>query len=217
MFLHSLIKSRPHLVMAIVFGVAVGWLWPGQHAWLQRALIGWNAGVWPYLASMGWLMVRASPDKVRTIASREDENAGLVLTTLLVAALFSVSAIVSELARLDHPSPHELAERYAFTALTVIGSWLLVGVLFTLHYARLFYRSPGGKPPLRFPDEKVQPDYWDFLYFSFTIGVAVQTSDVQIASRSLRKVALAQSVLAFFFNLAILGLSVNIAASLING
>jgi uncharacterized membrane protein len=216
MFVQSLIKSRPHLTLAIAVGVAVGWFWPGQHGWLQRTLIGWNGGVWPYLMTMTWMMVRASPHKVRMIAGREDENAGLILGTLLFGALLSVTAIVTELARLDHPSPHVLAQRYGFTALTVVGSWLLVGVLFTFHYAHLYYRTPGGKPPLRFPDEKLQPDYWDFLYFSFTIAVAVQTSDVAIASRAVRKVALAQSVLAFFFNLAILGLSINIAASLIN-
>jgi uncharacterized membrane protein len=94
-------------------------------------------------------------------------------------------------------------------------------VLFCFHYAHLYYRSPQGRLPLRFPDEdlepgRLEPNYWDFLYFSFTIAVAVQTSDVTVMSRSMRKLVLGQSVLAFFFNLAILGLSINIAASLVN-
>jgi uncharacterized membrane protein len=216
MFLSNLIRNRPHLALAILFGLAVGLLWPGEHGWLQRTLIGWDGGVWPYLVSMAWLMMRADHRKVRAIASKEDENAGLVLSTLLVAALLSVTAIVKELAGLDHPSAHELARRYAFTALTVVGSWLLVGVLFTFHYAHLYFRAPQDQPPLRFPEDNLEPDYWDFLYFSFTIAVAAQTADVSVQSRLLRKLVLGQSVLAFFFNLAILGLSINIAASVIN-
>jgi uncharacterized membrane protein len=72
------------------------------------------------------------------------------------------------------------------------------------------------QPPLTFPEPQLQPDYWDFLYFAFTISVAVQTSDVTVRSRQMRQIVLGQSVLCFFFNLAILGLSINIAASLIN-
>jgi len=66
-----------------------------------------------------------------------------------------------------------------------------------------------------FPDNDAEHDYWDFLYFSFTIAVASQTSDVMVCSREARRTALAQSILSFFFNAAVLGLSVNIAAGLL--
>lgn len=214
--LHHLIRNRPHLTLAIALGAAVGLLWPDSHPWLRRALVGWNAGVWSYLLGMGWMMLRADPGRVRMIAGREDENAGIVLFTLVLGALLSLYAIVSELAHMDHLPPDQVAMRYAFTALTVIGSWLLVGVLFCFHYAHLYYRAPADSRPLRFPDEGLEPDYWDFLYFSFTIAVAVQTSDVTVMSRPMRKLVLGHSVLAFFFNVLILGLSVNIAASLVN-
>ena len=68
--------------------------------------------------------------------------------------------------------------------------------------------------PLSFPNEDL-PDYWNFLYFSFTVAVAAQTSDVAIASRNTHKVVLLQSILSFIFNVAIIGLCINIAASLI--
>jgi uncharacterized membrane protein len=214
--LHRIIRSRPHLTLAIALGTAVALLWPHFHPWLRRALIGWNAGVWSYLLSMMWLMGTADHDKVRRIAGREDESAGLVLFTMVVGVVLSLYAIVSELARMDHVPPDQVALRYAFTALTVIGSWLLVGVLFCFHYAHVYYRAPGDSPPLRFPEEGLEPDYWDFLYFSFTIAVAVQTSDVSVTSRTMRKLVLGHSVLAFFFNLLILGLSINIAAGFVN-
>jgi len=215
-FLRHLIHNRPHLTLAIALGAAVGLLWPESHPWLRRALVGWNAGVWSYLLGMGWMMLRADHHKVRRIASRDDESAGTVLFSLVVGAMLSLYAIVSELAHMDHLPANKVALHYAFTALTVIGSWLLVGVLFCLHYAHLYYRAPAGKRPLRFPDEGLEPDYWDFLYFSFTIAVAVQTSDVSVMTRPMRKLVLGHSVLAFFFNVLILGLSVNIAASLVN-
>jgi len=96
----------------------------------------------------------------------------------------------------------------------VIGSWLLIGVIFSVHYARLYYTWQGKEPALRFAEGLLTPNYWDFLYFSFTIGVAVQTSDVGVATRSLRKVVLGQSLIGFLFNTAILGFSINIAAGL---
>jgi uncharacterized membrane protein len=219
--LHRFIRSRPHLSLAIALGAVVGLAVPNSHAWLRRALVGWNAGVWVYLLGMAWLMTRADHRKVRDIAGRQDESAGLVLFTLVAGALLSLYAIVSELTRMDHMPADQVALRYAFTALTVIGSWLLVGVLFCFHYAHLYYRAPKDRLPLRFPEEEpqsggIEPDYWDFLYFSFTIAVAVQTSDVAVTSRAMRKLVLGHSVLAFFFNLLILGLSINIAASLVN-
>jgi uncharacterized membrane protein len=214
--LHRFIRSRPHLTLAIAFGAVVGLAWPDSHPWLRRALIGWNAGVWIYLFGMGWLMLRADQRKVREIAGRQDESAGLVLFTLVVGAMLSLYAIVSELTRMGQVPADQVALRYAFTALTVIGSWLLVGVLFCFHYAHLYYHAPAGRAPLRFPDQDLEPDYWDFLYFSFTIAVAVQTSDVAVTSRTMRKLVLGHSVLAFFFNLLILGLSINIAAGLLN-
>ena len=104
---------------------------------------------------------------------------------------------------------------YGVTGLTVIGSWLLIGVIFSVHYARLYYTWDGKEPALRFAEGLKKPDYWDFLYFSFTIGVAVQTADVGVATRDIRKIVLAQSLIGFLFNTAILGFSINIAAGLV--
>ena len=89
-------------------------------------------------------------------------------------------------------------------------------MIFSVHYARLFYTWDGKDLALRFAEELQTPNYWDFLYFSFTISAAVQTSDVGVATRDLRKIVLAQSLIGFLFNTAILGFSINIAAGLFN-
>jgi uncharacterized membrane protein len=214
--LHRFIQSRPHLALAIGLGVLVGLLLPDTDWLLTRALVGWNTAVWTYLLTMMWLMARADHKKVREIAGQQDESAGLVLFSLTIGAVLSLSAIIFELSQIPHLSPEQRALRYGFTAMTVGGSWLLVGVLFCFHYAHQFYRATGKHQPLRFPDGLTEPDYWDFLYFSFTIAVAAQTSDVCVMTRTMRKLVLGQSVLSFFFNLAILGLSINIAAGLLN-
>ena len=210
------VRSRPHLLAAALLGVIVGLLAHGSFSWVQRALIGWNASAWSYVITMMWTMMRADHRKVHEIAQKQDESAGAVLVAVIIGAILSVYAIVTELANMKDASGHDAALRYAFTALTVIGSWLLVGVMYCFHYAHVYYTANKNTLPLKFPEGHIQPNYWDFLYFSFTLSVAVQTSDVTIMSRSMRKLELGHCILSFFFNLVILGLSVNIAASLIN-
>jgi uncharacterized membrane protein len=213
--LHRLIASRPHLALAVGFGAVVAILLPDSLSLMTRALIAWNAAVWGYLAAMMRVVATSDAKRVRAIADKQDEKAPLVLVALIVAAIFSLSAIFFELGELSDAAGWERAGRYVLTVATLFGSWLLVGVLFCFHYAHLYYRC-GPKPlPFRFPDDEKEPDYWDFMYFSFTIAVAVQTSDVSVMTRGMRKIVLGHSVLNFFFNLVILGLSINIAAGLI--
>ncbi|MCX7192523.1 MAG: DUF1345 domain-containing protein [Proteobacteria bacterium] len=214
-FAHKIVRTRPRLISAIIAGIVVGVLFPLQLNPVVRALLGWNVTVWFYLVLMGWLMMRASHERVRNIAEQEDQSAGVILAIMSIAAIVSIAAIILELANVKGlPLSLRLAH-YAFTGASVFGSWLLVSTLFTFHYARLYYRSPIGQRALSFPDKEDNLDYWDFMYFSFTIAVAAQTSDVSIMSRSMRKTVLAQSILSFLFNVAILGLTINIAASLV--
>ncbi|RON10088.1 hypothetical protein BK659_09300 [Pseudomonas brassicacearum] len=208
-----LLRTHPRLTAATLLGVAVSILAPADSL-ISKILIGWNSGVWTYLVLMLWLTVRARADDVKRIAEVEDENAGVVLLIVCIAAIASLATITLELAGSKDLETSRRLLHYGFTGMTVIGSWLLVGVIFSVHYARLFYTWDGKDPALRFAEGLLTPNYWDFLYFSFTIGVAVQTSDVGVATRSLRKIVLAQSLIGFLFNTAILGFSINIAAGL---
>jgi uncharacterized membrane protein len=206
-------RTHPRLSTAAALGIIVGILVPADTL-LSKILIGWNAGVWTYLVLMLWLTIRAKAPDVQRIAEIEDENAGLVLFMVCIAAIASLAAITFELIGSKDLASTERLLHYGFTGLTVIGSWFLIGVIFSVHYARLYYTWDGKEPALRFAEGLTTPNYWDFLYFSFTIGVAVQTSDVGVATRSMRKVVLGQSLIGFLFNTAILGFSINIAAGL---
>ena len=173
----------------------------------------WNAGVWLYLAMTLWLVIRSKASDVKSTAEVEDENASMVLITVCIASIASLAAVTLELSG-SKLSDDDRLMHYGFTGLTVVGSWLMIGVIFSLHYARLFYNNEGTEPALRFPEGELNPDYWDFMYFSFTLSVAVQTADVSIATREMRKAVLGHSLLGFLFNTAVLGFTINIAAGL---
>lgn len=215
--LRRLIHNRPRLLIALAVGTISGICLPASWGYFSRALGGWNIGVWFYLALMATLMLRASPARARKMAGQEDENAIVILSVLSTAAVFSLLAITIELATVKDLAPILKAFRYVYTASTVIASWLLVGVIFAFHYAHVYFSTCSSTPPLAFPDDDTERDFWDFLYFSFTIAVAAQTSDIGVCSRKVRRVVLVQSIISFMFNAAILGLSINIAASMVSG
>ena len=212
---HSIISSRPNLLIATIVGAIAAFFAPGDMHWMTRALIGWNVAVWLFLGLMLRLVITSDSDKVNDKADKEDENAGVVLMILVIASMFSLSAIFFELSQLADAKGWERVGRYVLTVGTLTGSWLLVGILYCFHYAHKYYRCDGEPKPLKFPDDETEPDYWDFMYFAFTISVAVQTSDVAVMGSKMRKLVLGHSVLNFFFNLVVLGLSINIAAGLI--
>ncbi len=207
--------ARPRLVYAFVLGVAAALVpLPGADL-LLHTLVGYNVAVYFYLVVIAVMMARADEEDVKTFADRQDENAYVVLTAVSLAALMSLAAIVLELATAHSESMHH-PFHVVLTAATVIGSWFLIPTIFGLHYAHYYYLMDKDQPPpLIFPEKGLKPNYWDFLYFSFTIAVASQTAEIAPGNRSMRKAVLAQAVLSFFFNASILALSINIGASLV--
>jgi uncharacterized membrane protein len=190
-------SSRPRLLGAFALGIVVAVLMPTAHGWLTRALLGWDVAVWTYLVLVSVMMLKADPRRIRAVARREDERASAVLAVVCLGVVASMVAIAFELVTAKSAG-HAQAWHYALTGVTVVGAWLM---------------EP-NEPTLVFPDREIEPDYWDFLYFSFTIAVASQTADVAIRSRAMRRAVLGQSLLSFFFNTSILALSINIAAGL---
>src|SRR5262249_18998164 len=103
----------------------------------------------------------------------------------------------------------------SLAALSIVLSWALIHTIFALHYARAYYSAPGpGGAGLVFPGED-RPDYWDFLYFAFVIGMTFQVSDVQITDRGFRRTVLCHGIISFLFVIAILSMAVNLGANLI--
>ena len=209
----QVLRNRPRMVTGLVAGVLMGLVLAGvQMCPMIRVLVSWDVAVWTYLALMWIEMARADHARVRDIAQREDENAVVVLAIICLATVASIVAIVLELASSKGSTG---LSHYVVTGVTLIGAWFLIPTIFTLHYARLHFAAGQQETALKFPDHKLDPNYWDFLYFSFTIAVASQTSDVVLRSTEVRRATLAQSVLSFYFNVAVLGLCINMAAGLL--
>jgi uncharacterized membrane protein len=216
-FLPQVLSNRPRLMIGILVGVLVAALVPVATRPVARVLVGWDGAIWSYLVLVWIHMARASEESVQRNAQREDENAGTVLFLLCAATVLSIVAIVLELGTTKDLSTTSKVLLSVLTGLTLIGAWFLIPTIFTLHYARMYYGSDPAAPALVFPDREVKPNYWDFLYFSFTIACASQTADVGMRGRSMRRAVLAQSILSFYFNVSVLGLCVNIAASMVGG
>ena len=217
--LGSHLLAHPHLLVSGAVGITAG-LIAGLVGWgaaglVSDCLIGWNVGAWMYLVWTAWTMTHSDHGHLKRVAKAQAEGARAMLAIVAFSALASLGAVIVELSAAKHAGAAGALPHVAFALATVIGSWLLVPTLFTLNYASLYHggAQTGG---LDFQDASkgFEPDYSDFLYFSFTIAVASQTADVAITNRAMRRLALTQALLSFVFNTTILAFTINMAASL---
>lgn len=212
------IALRPRVFFGALAGLAALLLLPYGMKWSVRAALAWNTGGVMYLVLTAQLMSRFSSDRIRARAARADDSGFVILSLILIAILSSFAAIAG-LAGEVHDAPK--AEKHFYlilAAATLVISWLVTQAVFAIHYAHHYYaRNPDGSEPpksLAFPDETT-PDYWDFFYFSTSIGATSQTSDVSIRTKQMRRLVTLHAVVSFFFNTMVLAVTINIAAGLI--
>lgn len=226
-FLRSLpiryLRARPRLFACAFIGVAVELLLPDEWRLVTRMLIGWNVATIIFLFAIAIMIARASPNKIRRNAKMHDEGQYTILTLAVLAAVASFGAIIVQLGLVKEAVGITKAFHLVLAICTILTAWTFIHVMFALHYAHEYFDEwrignnelPEVRGGLQFLGIAEFPTYVDFVYFAFTIGVATATADVNIASGHMRKIALVHSVLAFFFNMALLGLTINIAAGLI--
>ena len=204
------VYARPRTFIAMAIGTVAFFLLPGSLRLVTRLLIGWDVFVAFYLVLVYALVLRSGLVHIRRNAVLQDDGRFLILLVTALGAFASIAAIIFGLDE-QHRSSPELA----LATVTIALSWATVHTTFALHYAHDFYRgTPGG---LQFPsgDQHEDADYWDFVYFSFVIGMTAQVSDVGITDRTIRRTATVHGIISFVFNTALLALMVNIAASAI--
>jgi uncharacterized membrane protein len=151
---------------------------------------------------------------IRRRAAAQDDGKFAMLILTVAAALASLAAIVAELSSTLNGGAPRQPTQLVLAIATIVLSWAFIHTMFALHYAHEFYDDEGGGG-LTFPGPDEDPDYWDFMYFSFVIGMTSQVSDVGITSKPIRRTVAAHGVVSFVFNVALLALTVNIAASAI--
>jgi uncharacterized membrane protein len=210
----TLLLQHPRLWVSFFTGLALFFFLPRDWSTLSRVLVCWNGGVVLFLVLVFFWMTRLSAEQICTKYIEEDESAPFILVVVLVAAVASLFAIVQPLATMKQVSGSVRIAHFALAALTLINSWILVPVMFTTHYADMFYSVNDDDRPLRFPNTPM-PVFWDFAYFSFTISAACQTADVSTEHASIRKVVIAHTLISFLFNASILGFAINVTAGLI--
>jgi uncharacterized membrane protein len=216
------ILARPRLLVCALLGVAVGLVLPEHMRAATRALIAWNFAVLSYLVAAAHLVAQSDHESVRRHARFQDEGRLVILLLAIGTACASMGAIVLELGPVKNMEGWPKALHLGLTILTVVDSWMFMHLTFAFHYAHEYYdeceacpdKKPDERGGLIFPGGE-QPSYVDFLYYSYVIGLASQTADVCTTSRGMRILTAVHGTLAFFYNLAIIGLTVNISSGFI--
>lgn len=214
------VQLHNKLLLAAAIGIAVSLLLPRDFKAPACILIGWDAALVIYLVWTYTMMARAKVAHIRQRAAEDDEGAGFILLLSIASTAASFVAIAFALGGIKSGQnavmPGGIAAHVMLAITTILLSWAFVHTIFTFHYAHEFYsdRRDGKIGGLEFPHD-AEPDYRDFLYFSLVIGMTSQTSDVDICSKVIRRMAAIHGVLSFFFNLTVLALTVNMVSSLI--
>lgn len=232
-YLYRFFRNRPRLLIGIAAGIItyLG-LTPLSHALatelpiakaygdlkpVSQFLIAWVVGVWVYLGAIFYRMYHADNDSILDKAHAEDEGTVLTLILVILTAVVSLVAIVQELGVSKDAQGLLMGFHIGLTFLTIVTAWLFIHTMFALHYTHDYFlqKEQDGSETLDFPNED-NPNYWDFLYFSYIIGTSGQTADVAFNARSSRQLGTLHCTLSFFFNTAILASLINMAAGMVN-
>lgn len=215
--------EKHRLFWSLVAG-AVAFLLLGQAPAAMRAVAAWDVFTFCFLAMAGIAIFSATPGQIKRNANAQDPGRHVVFFFALAAACASLFAVILMLHSAKGLKGADLGVHLGISIFAIITSWMLIHTVFAFRFAHMFYdeaedgeeaEEGGHVGGLDFPGDEKEPDYVDFAYFSFVIGMTFQVSDVEISSRAIRRVALSHSMLSFGFNTMIVALSVNIISSLI--
>ncbi len=202
--------------IALAVGI-IAWFIARQLFLPNHIIVTWIAYAGAII-SMDWIFILSMhPKQVKKNAKLEDSSITLIFLFIIAAAFISLLAVVMLLVSTKGKSPQQTTEHALLAIGSVAVSWWLTHTVFTLRYAHLYYGDNDGiegyDGGLEFPKEP-EPDYMDFVYFSFVVGMTFQVSDVEISSRKIRRLAWAHGILSFVFNTVIVALSINIISGL---
>lgn len=210
--------AKQRLAAALALAVATYVAVPDSVSWHTRLVASWDVATLAYLA-LAWTIVGlADAQSTRAHALAQDTSGYVIFLFVLGAACASTVAIGFVVATIKGLAFWPKAWHLTLTIAALMSSWLAIQTVFTFHYARAYYRDEGRHPArsggLAFPGG-ADPDYMDFAYYAFVVGMTSQVSDVQVISPAMRRLTLVHGVLAFVFNIAVLALSINTIGSAI--
>jgi uncharacterized membrane protein len=210
---HAPALRRAIIVGAIGLIVALVLLW--FMPWELAVLWGWDAAALTFLVAVWSMIIRANGSHVERLATREDETRGSAAVLLVGASVASLLGVGFALGLAGQETGTAQLLFIGLAVLTVVVSWTMVNTVYTLHYAHLYYRSPtegivfGGTPA------QERPNYRDFAYVAFTIGMTYQVSDTDIRNPRIRRTVLAHGLLSYVFGVVIVAGAINLIAGLL--
>jgi uncharacterized membrane protein len=214
------LDAHARLFLALVVSFIVFILTIGHLQFSVQAITVWNVFAWSAIL-LAWARIVLADARTSVQTAKLQDTARfaifLFVVSAAVASLASVAILIGGAKGLGRKA---LTEHLLLAAATVVSSWCLIHTVFAMHYAHGYYRDDkdgtegSGSGGLEFPNEK-EPDFLDFAYFSFVIGMTCQVSDVQVSSQGMRRLALVHGLLSFVFNTVILALSINLASGLL--
>ena len=210
--------STQRLLYGVVLGLVAAY-WPTPMQAETRALLGWSVGALTYLGLAWWLAESFDAERTRERAQSQDPPSVVVFLVMLVAVVVSVGAIAVILQQVKSLAPDQRPAHIALSMLALTASWLTIHMVFAFRYAHRYYQAAlqadAEGPGLQFPGGS-DPDYFDFLYYAYVVGMTSQVSDVQVTSRAMRRLTLVHGILSFAFNMAVLALSINVVAGAVS-
>jgi uncharacterized membrane protein len=187
-----------------IFVVGLFFTIPAQ-GYGRGAMIAFDIAAAVFLLSIVPLFMRGTAEQMRAAAQRNDANRAFLLLLTVVTSIIIMVSVVTE--KLEKATPFIIV----LVLVSLVLAWTFSNMIYALHYAHLYYlpaEDNEDSAGIEFPNCD-DPDYWDFVYFSFTLGMTFQTSDVDIKSRRVRRVVTGHCLAAFVFNLGVLAFTIN--------
>jgi uncharacterized membrane protein len=205
------VSAVGRLAFSAALGLAGGIIASLVTVWQGAALIGWSVMAAAFLLLVWLAVAPMTPAEAEVHARREDPNVALADVTVIAACVAFLAAVALALVKAGSAHGGTKAYLIAVAVLSVALSWAIVHTVFTLRYARLYYTPPVGG--IDFNDDD-PPGYVDFAYLAFTLGMTFQVSDTDLTAKSIRHLALRHALISYLFGAVILGLAINVVASL---
>jgi uncharacterized membrane protein len=206
-------SSRARLATVVVLGSLAGGLAAARSPWQLAVLAGWDVSAAAFLTWV-WVSVgRFTPAETSAFATREDDSRVATSILLLSASVASLVGVGLDLVKSGNAHDLGRVVLTAIAVLTVALSWGVVHTVFALRYAHEYYTEPIGG--IDFKTRVEQPDYLDFAYVAFTVGMTFQVSDTDVQVRTIRRTVVRHALLSYLFGAVILAVVVNVIASVV--
>jgi uncharacterized membrane protein len=210
--MRRLVSARTRIVSVLGAGVIASASALPFMPWHMAPLVGWDVASATYLAWVWTAVWGLDGEQTAAVSTREDDSRPAAEALLIAASVASLVGVGVVLIRAADQRGSARVLLAAFAVLSVVLSWTAVQTVFTLRYASLYHRGGSG---IDFREKDRLPDYHDFAYVAFTIGMTYQVSDTDLTSFTMRRTALRQSLLSYLFGIVIVAITINLIAGLL--